>query len=226
MSYSTRSRSTTRWRALVGSQGRPSGEPGSARKRLADAEAMLRRYQTAIGRYRIDPTALIEEGRVVAQGWRYACEQVPNPLTVSVIVDHRRHTLDVDVVLLRVPIGQADPRLVPQVPDLVAVAGGRDPTDTVLPDRMENPGLRRAIRPTVAPSPTRSAQPAWNSSAISANEPHLHDTHRTHREPEPGPIRTGRRVCGHRDPCPAPVLRGPPPHLIGEQRAGVSRCRA
>jgi DNA invertase Pin-like site-specific DNA recombinase len=45
--------------ALVGSQQRPSGEPSTAKKRLADAEARLRRFQVAIGAG-IDPTALVE----------------------------------------------------------------------------------------------------------------------------------------------------------------------
>lgn len=45
--------------ALIGSQDRPQTEPSTARKRLADAEAKLRRYQDAIGAG-IDPTALVE----------------------------------------------------------------------------------------------------------------------------------------------------------------------
>jgi DNA invertase Pin-like site-specific DNA recombinase len=45
--------------ALIGSQGKPQREPSTARKRLADAEAKLRRYQEAIGAG-IDPAALVE----------------------------------------------------------------------------------------------------------------------------------------------------------------------
>jgi recombinase-like zinc beta ribbon protein len=45
--------------ALVGAQERPSGEPSAAKKRMADAEARLRRFQAAIGAG-IDPAALVE----------------------------------------------------------------------------------------------------------------------------------------------------------------------
>ncbi|HEV2778945.1 MAG TPA: hypothetical protein VGX25_06035 [Actinophytocola sp.] len=45
--------------ALIGSQERPRPEPATARKRLADAEAKLRRFQAAIGAG-IDPAALVE----------------------------------------------------------------------------------------------------------------------------------------------------------------------
>jgi hypothetical protein len=45
--------------ALVGAQDRPHVEPNAAKKRLADAEARLRRYQAAIGAG-IDPAGLVE----------------------------------------------------------------------------------------------------------------------------------------------------------------------
>jgi DNA invertase Pin-like site-specific DNA recombinase len=45
--------------AVLGSQDKPSIEPSTAKKRLADAEAKLRRYQVAIGAG-IDPAGLVE----------------------------------------------------------------------------------------------------------------------------------------------------------------------
>jgi hypothetical protein len=44
---------------LIGSQGRPTGEPSAGKKRMADAEARLRRFQAAIAAG-IDPAALVE----------------------------------------------------------------------------------------------------------------------------------------------------------------------
>ena len=70
---------------LIHSQDRPHAEPSTARKRLTDAEAKLRRYQQAIGAG-IDPTALVEAinttqaERLAAQA---ELDNTPAPSTIT-----------------------------------------------------------------------------------------------------------------------------------------------
>ncbi|HEV8559892.1 MAG TPA: recombinase family protein, partial [Actinophytocola sp.] len=71
--------------ALVGSQERPHTEPGTARKRLADAEAKLRRYQEAIGAG-IDPAALVEAintAQTERAAARAELDNAPTPSTLA-----------------------------------------------------------------------------------------------------------------------------------------------
>ncbi len=72
--------------ALVGSQDRPRVEPSTAGKRLADAEAKLRRYQDAIGAG-IDPAALVEAINTVQAERAAARAELDNTPAPSAITE-------------------------------------------------------------------------------------------------------------------------------------------